>query len=98
MVKGSRARQEEQPRSFRGEKAEGIPLTACTFLQRNSRARRADLSLVALSQMKFTLDFRKRFFTQRVLGHLNKLPREVVMAPSLSEIEESLGNALCHVG
>lgn len=43
------------------------------------------------------LDIRKRFFTERVTGHWNKLSREVVMAPSLSEVKECLGNALCHV-
>lgn len=49
-------------------------------------------------QKNSILNIRKRFFSERVTGHWNKLAREVVMAPSLSEIEESLGNALCHVG
>lgn len=45
-----------------------------------------------LHQMKFELDFRKRFFTERVLR--NRLPREVVTAPRLAEIKEHMDNAL----
>ncbi|KAK4817116.1 hypothetical protein QYF61_027979 [Mycteria americana] len=51
----------------------------------------------AESGAKFRLDIRKKFFTKRVVGQWNRLPREVVMAPRLSEFKEHLDNALSHM-
>ena len=50
-----------------------------------------------LHQGKFRLDIRKRFFTERVVGPWNRLPREVVTAPRLSEFKEHLKDALSHM-
>ncbi|KFP10187.1 hypothetical protein Z169_11980, partial [Egretta garzetta] len=47
-----------------------------------------------LSQGMFRLDIRKHFFTKKVVKHWNRLPREVVDAPSLSKFKTHLDNAL----
>ena len=50
-----------------------------------------------LHQERFSLDARQRFFTERVVGHWDRFPREVVMALGLPESKQHLDNALRHV-
>ncbi|KFV89431.1 hypothetical protein N327_13222, partial [Fulmarus glacialis] len=50
-----------------------------------------------LKEGRFTLDMRKKFFTLRVVGHWNRLPREVVDAPSLEVFKDRLDAALSNL-
>ena len=43
---------------------------------------------------RFTLDIRRTFFTQRVVKHWKRLPKEVVDAPSLKAFKARLDVAL----
>jgi len=47
-----------------------------------------------LRQERFRLDIRRNFITQRVVTHWNRLPKEVVDAPSLEASKARLDAAL----
>ncbi|KFR03818.1 hypothetical protein Y956_13149, partial [Nipponia nippon] len=50
-----------------------------------------------LKEGRFRLDIRKKFFTMRVVKHQNRLPREVVDAPSLETFKDRLDGALSNL-
>ncbi|KFP13457.1 hypothetical protein Z169_15665, partial [Egretta garzetta] len=50
-----------------------------------------------LKQGRFRLDIRNKLFTVRVVKHWNRLPREVVEAPSLKTFKIRLGGALSNL-
>jgi len=50
-----------------------------------------------LKKGRFRLDIRKKFFTMRVVKHWNRLPREVVDAPSLAVFKARLDGALSNL-
>ena len=47
---------------------------------------------------RFRLDIRRKFFTQRVVTHWNRLPKEAVDAPSLQALKARLDVALGSLG
>ncbi|KFO99828.1 hypothetical protein N300_02331, partial [Calypte anna] len=47
-----------------------------------------------LGEGRFRLDIRKKFFTMRVVRHWNRLPREVVEAPSPEFFKARMDGAL----
>ena len=50
-----------------------------------------------LKEGRFRLNIRKKFFTVMVVRHWNRLPREVVAAPSLSVFKARLDRALSNL-
>ena len=68
---------------------EGLFSRACSDKTRGSGFK--------LKEGRFRLDIRKNFFTMRVVKHWNRLPREVVDAPSLETFKARLDGALSNL-
>lgn len=80
-------------------------VAVCNFLMRGRGEGGAGLiSLVSGDRMrgdglklhvgKFRLDIRKTLFTERMIKHWNKLPKEAVMVPGLLVFKNHLDDAL----
>jgi len=83
----------------------GALIAVYNFLRRGNREGGADFfNLVSGDMMRgnglklhegeLTLDIRKKFFTEMLTEHWNKLPREAVMAPGLLVLNEHLDKTL----
>jgi len=68
---------------------ENIFSRACCYRTRSNGCK--------LREGRFRLDIRKKFFTIRMVKHWNKLPREVVEAPSLETFKARLNGALSNL-
>ncbi|KAJ7409040.1 hypothetical protein WISP_116894 [Willisornis vidua] len=89
------------------KRRQGKPRCSYNFLVRGSEGAGIDLFSVVTSdrtqgnglkmcQERFNLNIRKRFFTQRVIEFWNRLLREVVTEPSLTEFKKCLDDTLTY--
>lgn len=79
------------------------PPAVCSFPERRSRRPRTTPFRLGASERTqengmedVPVEIRKRFLSQRMVGHWDSLPREGVTAPRLRELKKSLDAALGH--
>ena len=75
--------------------SQSLLLSCLDILQRPQKY--LAISVFKLKAGRFGLDVRKKFFTVRVVRHWNRLPREVVDAPSLEVLKARLDGALSNL-
>ena len=76
-------------KGFCRKAGEGLFIRACSDRTRGNGFK--------LEEGRFRLDIRKKFFTVRVVRHWNRLPSEVVDAPSLEAFKARLDGALSNL-
>ncbi|KAM6383098.1 uncharacterized protein FN964_004243 isoform 1-T2 [Alca torda] len=76
----------QYPKGAYRRDGEGLFIRECSDRMRGNRFK--------LKEGRFRLGIRKKFFTQRVVRHWNRFPREAVDAPSLEVLKASLDGAL----
>ena len=77
------------PKGAYRKAGEGLFTRACSDRTRDNSFK--------LKEDRFRLDVRKKFFTVRVVRHWNRLPREIVDAPSLEVFKARLDGALSNL-
>jgi len=55
------------------------------------------VNVFKLKEGRFRLDIRKKYFMMMVMKHWNRLPREVIDAPSLETFKARLSGALSNL-
>ena len=74
---------------YSSSSGEGIFIRACSNRMRGN--------CFKLEEGRFIPYIRKEFFTVKIVRHWNRLPREVVDAPSLEELKARLDEVLSNL-
>jgi len=86
--------EEEEERGDSGCGSDLLVAVTSEENQNGSKVGSAFFNGLKLCQGRFRLDIRKNFFTERVVRHWNRLPREVVESPSLDVFKKRVDMTL----